>query len=90
MAKWALDRCDPDEDEEAEAHMEQLEDILAGIEEKLPNESKDKAEYLRLKSGEKEEEQVESLLEEMMAEVNEDLERAEIEGDDYYRKKYHT
>ena len=43
MAKWALEKCDPEENEEDEALIEQLQDILAGIVERLPNEMADKA-----------------------------------------------
>jgi predicted ATP-dependent serine protease len=74
MAKWALDRCDPDQDCDDETHIEQFEDILAVIEDKLPNELQDKENYLKVEEGVKEEDEMANLMEEMMSEINEDLE----------------
>lgn len=44
MAKWALERCDSDDDEED--CIMQLEELIQNVEEKLPNEISDKEEYL--------------------------------------------
>lgn len=91
MARWALEKCDPDENEEDEALIEQLQDILAGIVERLPNEMADKAAYFKAKEeGSSDAEKAKEPEDDWIAEVLEDYERTEVEGDEYLRKKYRS
>ena len=88
MAKWALEKCDPEENEEDEALIEQLQDILAGIVERLPNELADKAAYIKAKEGTNDADVAQEPEDDWIAEVLEDYERTEAQGDEYLQKKY--
>ena len=91
MAKWCIDRLDSEQDPEDEELYEQFQYIIDECTEKLPNEDRDRTEYMKTQPDQfeniyqiSEEQQkmideTSNLMEEMMAEVNEGLEEAGVD-----------